>query len=167
TPGESKDDVSFPNEDVKQEQDSCPENELTDEAKEDKDEQEEQFSLWMCQVEIFFTTKFFPAYEHEIVLKEEIKGRKKQDAELAGLRKIQAEELARLIAEKEVEEAGRREAAAAEKALALQRAELEESARRMKDKAGRRGALSKKVLTPKRGLSVSKEAPRGESSPKQ
>ncbi|NXO62007.1 RS10B protein, partial [Phainopepla nitens] len=94
TPGESRDDVSLPNEDVKEKQDSCPEKELTDEA-EDEDEQHELFSLWMCQVEIFFTTKLFPAFEHEIVLKDKIKEIKKQDAELAGLRKIQAEELER------------------------------------------------------------------------
>ncbi|XP_062359387.1 radial spoke head 10 homolog B-like [Cinclus cinclus] len=118
TPGESKDDVSLLNEDVKEEQDSCPEKELTDEAEED--EQKELFSLWICQVETFFTTKLFPAFEHEIVLREKRKEIKKQDAELAGLRKIQAEELKRLIAEKEVkEEAKRQEAAAAKKALAL------------------------------------------------
>ncbi|NWS29460.1 RS10B protein, partial [Polioptila caerulea] len=110
-PGESKDDMSLSNEDVKEEQDSCPENELTDEAKEDKDEQKEPFSLWICQVETFFTTKFFPAFEHEIVLRNKIKEIKKQDTELAGPRKIQVEELERLIAEKEVEGARRREAA--------------------------------------------------------
>ncbi|NXD03035.1 RS10B protein, partial [Certhia familiaris] len=133
TPGGSKDDMSLPNEDVKEEQDSCPEKELTDEAKEYKDEQKELFSLWICQVETFFTTKFFPAFEHEIVLRDKIKEIKKQDAELAGMRKIQAEELERLIAEKEIEEAKRREAAAAEKAL-------QGSVKR------RRGALSKKAL---------------------
>ncbi|NXY62504.1 RS10B protein, partial [Callaeas wilsoni] len=95
TPGESKDDVSLPNKDVKEEQDCCPEKELTDETKEDKDEQEELFSLWMGQVQTFFTTKFFPAFEHEIVLRDKIKKKKKQDAELAGLREIQAEELKR------------------------------------------------------------------------
>ncbi|NXT97719.1 RS10B protein, partial [Buphagus erythrorhynchus] len=93
TPGESKDDVSLPNEDVKEEQDSCPENELTDEAQED--EQKELFSRWICQVETFFTTKFFPAFEHEIVLRNKRKEMKKQDAELAELRKTQAEELKR------------------------------------------------------------------------
>ncbi|NXB28596.1 RS10B protein, partial [Eulacestoma nigropectus] len=138
TPGESKYDVSLPNEDVKEEQDSCPEKELTDEGREE-DEEEELFSLWKCQVQTFFTAKFFPAFEHEIVLREKIKENKKQDAELAGLRKIQAEELARLIAEKEVEQVKRQEAAAAEKALA----ELEESAKTLKGKP-RRGALPKK-----------------------
>lgn len=68
---------------------------VADEAKEDKDEEDELFSLWSCQVQTFFTTKFFPAFDHEIVLREKIKEIKKEDAELAGLRKIQAEELAR------------------------------------------------------------------------
>ncbi|NXO40055.1 RS10B protein, partial [Locustella ochotensis] len=108
TPGENKDDMSLPNKDVQEDQDFYLEKELSDEA---KDEQKELFSLWMCQVETFFTTKFFPAFEHEKVLRDKIKENKKQDAELAGLRKIQAEELQRLIAEKEVEEANRREAA--------------------------------------------------------
>ncbi|NXB45459.1 RS10B protein, partial [Leucopsar rothschildi] len=110
TPGESKDDVSLPNEDVKEEQDSCPENELTDEAQED--EQKELFSFWICKVETFFTTKFFPAFEHEIVLRDKRKEMKKQDAELAGVRKTQAEELKRLIAEKEVQEKAKRQEAA-------------------------------------------------------
>ncbi|NWV96783.1 RS10B protein, partial [Machaerirhynchus nigripectus] len=157
TPGESKYDVSLPNEDVEEEQDSCPETELTD-------EEEELFRLRKYQLQIFFTTKFFPAFEHEIVLREKIKENKKQDAELAGLRKIQAEELARLIAEKEAEEAKRREAAAAEKALA----ELEESAKTLKGKP-RKGALSKKEasgrgLSPKRSLLANKEAPNREPS---
>ncbi|NWW36316.1 RS10B protein, partial [Panurus biarmicus] len=111
-PGKRKD-VSLPNKDVKKEQDSHPEKELSDEAK-DKDEQKELFSLWMRQVEIFFTTKFFPAFEHERVLKDKIEENKKQNAELAGLGKIQAEELERLLAEKEVEEAKRRGAAVLE-----------------------------------------------------
>lgn len=68
---------------------------VADEAKEDKDEEDELFSQWSCQVQTFFTNKFFPAFDHEIVLKEKIKEIKKEDAELAGLRKIQAEELAR------------------------------------------------------------------------
>ncbi|KAM4765211.1 radial spoke head 10 homolog B [Cyanocitta cristata] len=134
---------------------------LLDEAKEDKDEQDELLSLWRCQMQTFFTTKFFPAFEHEIVLREKIKEVKKEDAELAGLRKIQAEELARLIAEKE--EAKRREAAAAEKALA----ELE-SVKTLKGKP-RRGALPKKDTSrrgpsPKRSLLANKEAPKTEPS---
>ncbi|XP_038007533.1 radial spoke head 10 homolog B-like [Motacilla alba alba] len=118
TPGESKDDVSLPNKDVKEEQDSCPEKELIDEAKEDKDEQKELFSFWMCQVETFLTTKLFPAFEHEIRLRDKIKEVKNQDAELGELRKIQAEELERLIAEKE-EEAKRQEAAALQESVRL------------------------------------------------
>ncbi|XP_014162251.1 radial spoke head 10 homolog B [Geospiza fortis] len=113
TPGESKDDVSLPNKDVKEEQDSCPEKELIDEAKEDKNEQKELCSFWMCQVETFFTTKLFPAFEHEIVLRDKIKEIKPQHAELAELRKIQAEELGRLIAEKEEEEEARKQEAVA------------------------------------------------------
>ncbi|NXV06421.1 RS10B protein, partial [Cettia cetti] len=53
----------------------------------------ELIRLWISQVEIFFTTKFFPAFEHEKVLRDKIEEIKKQDAELAELRKIQAEEL--------------------------------------------------------------------------
>ncbi|NXR94304.1 RS10B protein, partial [Hypocryptadius cinnamomeus] len=95
TPGESKDDVSLPNKDVKEEQDFSPEKELIDEAKEDKDEQKELFSFWMCQVATFFTTKLFPAFEHEIMLRDKIKEKKKENDELAELRKSQAEELER------------------------------------------------------------------------
>ncbi|XP_014108201.1 PREDICTED: radial spoke head 10 homolog B [Pseudopodoces humilis] len=127
TPGESKDDMSLTNKDIKEEQDSCLENELKDEEKEDKDEENELFSLWMCQVEIFFLTKLFPAFEHERMLRDKIKEKKKQDAELAWPRKIQAEDLERFIAEKEVEEAKRQEAAASERVLALQSAALEGS----------------------------------------
>ncbi|NWV08992.1 RS10B protein, partial [Ptilonorhynchus violaceus] len=144
--GDSKDDLSLLNEDVKKEQDSCSAEELTDEAKEDNTEQEEEFSLWMWQVQTFFTTKLFPAYQHEKVLREKIKENQKQDAELAEVRKIQDEELARLIAEKEVEAAKRREAAAAEKALASQSAE--------------------KGLSPKRGFLPKKETPKKEPSAK-
>lgn len=68
---------------------------LADEAKEDKDEQKGLCSFWMCQVEIFFTTKLFPAFEREIMLRDKIKEKNPQDAELAELRKIQAEELER------------------------------------------------------------------------
>ncbi|NWY76691.1 RS10B protein, partial [Erithacus rubecula] len=92
TPGESKDDVSLPSEGVKEEQEE-QEKELTDEAKED--EPKELFSLWIRQVEIFFTTKFFPAFEHEIVLRDKRKEITKQNAELAELKKIQAEEMKR------------------------------------------------------------------------
>ncbi|NWV74476.1 RS10B protein, partial [Dasyornis broadbenti] len=154
-PGKGKDDVSLLNEDVKKEEDSCPEKELIDETEEDKDEREDEFSLWMCQVQTFFTTKLFPAFQHEIVLREKIKENKKQDAELVGLRMIEAEELARLIAEKE-EEVKRREAAAAEKALATHSAELEiVTTVTPKGRPRRRGALSKKDA-PRKGLSPKK-----------
>ncbi|RLW01430.1 hypothetical protein DV515_00007895 [Chloebia gouldiae] len=149
TPGESKDDVSLPKKDVKEEQDSCPENELIDEGKEDKDEQKELFSFWMCQVETFFTTKFFPAFEHEIALRDKMKEKKKQDAELAGLRKIQAEELERLIAEKEAEEAKRQEAAVLQGSV----------------EPRKRSSSSWKTLLPRRSLQL-KKAPKREPSPK-
>uniref|UniRef100_A0A8D0EWA7 R10B2 protein n=1 Tax=Strix occidentalis caurina TaxID=311401 RepID=A0A8D0EWA7_STROC len=66
---------------------------VADEPKEGKTEQDEEFCLWMCQVQIFFTTKLFPAYQHEKVLREKIKENRIQDAELAELRKIKDEEL--------------------------------------------------------------------------
>ncbi|XP_036248066.1 radial spoke head 10 homolog B-like isoform X1 [Molothrus ater] len=150
TPGESKDDVSLPNKDVKEEQDSCPEKELIDEAKEDKDEQKELCSFRMWQVEIFFTTKLFPAFEREIVLRDKIKEKKNQDAELAELRKIQAEELERLIAEKEEEEEARKQEAAA----------LQESVR-LREQA----SSSWETLLSWRSLQLKKEASKREPSP--
>ncbi|XP_068002859.1 radial spoke head 10 homolog B-like isoform X1 [Melanerpes formicivorus] len=86
---------------------------LLDEQKEARTEPDEEVSLWMCQVQIFFTTKLFPAYQHEKVLREKIKENRIRDAEFAELRKIKDEELAKLIAEKEAEEAKRQEEAAA------------------------------------------------------
>lgn len=68
---------------------------VADEPEEAKTEQDEEFSLWMCQVQIFFTTKFFPAYQHEKVLSKKIKENRIRDAELAELRKIKDEELAK------------------------------------------------------------------------
>uniref|UniRef100_A0A8C3PT65 Radial spoke head 10 B n=1 Tax=Calidris pygmaea TaxID=425635 RepID=A0A8C3PT65_9CHAR len=94
-----------------------PAKELTDKPKEAKTEQDEEFSLWMHQVQIFFTAKFFPAYQHEKVLREKIKANRIRDVELAELRRIKDEELAKVIAEREAEEAKRQEAAAAEKPL--------------------------------------------------
>ncbi|XP_010129406.1 PREDICTED: radial spoke head 10 homolog B-like [Buceros rhinoceros silvestris] len=85
---------------------------LLGEPKETRTEQDE-FSLRMGQVHIFFTTKLFPAYQHEKVLKEKIKENRIWDAELAELRKIKDEELAKLIAGREAEEAKRLEAAMA------------------------------------------------------
>ncbi|XP_039588275.1 radial spoke head 10 homolog B-like [Passer montanus] len=150
TPGESKDDVSLPNKDVKEEQDSCPEKELIDEAK-DKDEQKEPFSFWMCQVEIFFTTKLFPAFDHEIMLRDKIQEKQKENDELAELRKSQAEELERLIAEKEEEEEARRKAAAA----------LHEDIKHRE-----RAMSSWEKLPSWRGLQLRKEASKTEPSPK-
>ncbi|NWV61720.1 RS10B protein, partial [Malurus elegans] len=164
TPGESKDDVSLLNEDVKKEQGSCPVKELTDEAKEDKDEQEEELSLWMSQVQTFFTTKLFPAFQHEMELREEVKSKKEQDAELAVLRKMEAEELARRIAEKEEEEVRRREAAAALKALASQSVTPKGKQRRKEGSAKK--DPSRKGLSAKKGDLPKKEAPKQEPSAK-
>ncbi|KAK4813804.1 hypothetical protein QYF61_026386 [Mycteria americana] len=113
THGDIKDVPSFFSWDAEKEQDFCPAKELTDEPKEAKSEQDEEFSLWMCQMQVFFTTKFFPAYQHEKVLREKMKENQIQDAELARLRKIKDEELAKLIAGREAEAAKRQEAAAA------------------------------------------------------
>ncbi|KFQ37221.1 Radial spoke head 10 B, partial [Mesitornis unicolor] len=97
--------------DAEEEQDFCPAKELTDKIKEAKTEQDEDFSLWRCQLQVFLTTKLFPAYQHEKVLREKIKENQIRDAELAELRKIKDEELAKLIAEREAEEAKRLQAA--------------------------------------------------------
>ncbi|NXL44676.1 R10B2 protein, partial [Podilymbus podiceps] len=91
------------------------------EIKEAKTEQDKEFSLWIYQVQIFFTTKFFPAYQHEKVLREKIKENRIRDAELAELRKLEDEELA-----KEAEEAERQEAAAAERRFDSQSADFKE-----------------------------------------
>ncbi|KAM6078004.1 radial spoke head 10 homolog B isoform 1-T2 [Theristicus caerulescens] len=112
--------------DAEKEQDFCPVKELTDEQKEAKTEQEEEFSLWMCQVQIFFTTKFFPAYQHEKVLREKTKENRIRDAELAELRKIKDEELAKLIAGRETEKAKKQEAAAAENTFESKSADFKE-----------------------------------------
>ncbi|KAM6407615.1 radial spoke head 10 homolog B [Rhynochetos jubatus] len=114
-PGDTKDVPSLFSWDAEKERGFCPAKEVTDGPKEARTEQEEEFSLWMCQVQIFFTTKFFPAYQHEKVLREKIKENRIRDAALTELRKIKDEELAKLIAEREAEEAKRQEAAAAEK----------------------------------------------------
>ncbi|KFQ99806.1 Radial spoke head 10 B, partial [Nipponia nippon] len=111
THGDTKDLPSSFSWDAEKEQDFHPAKELTDEPKETKTEQDEEFSLWLCQVQIFFTTKFFPAYQHEKVLGEKMKENRIRDAELAELRKIKDEELAKLIAEREAEEAKKQEAA--------------------------------------------------------
>ncbi|KFW07187.1 Radial spoke head 10 B, partial [Eurypyga helias] len=117
THGDAEDVPSLFSWDAETEQDFCPAKEVTDEPKEAKKTQDEEFSLWMCQVQIFFTTKFFPAYQHEKVLREKIKENRIRDAALAELRRIKDEELAKLTAGREAEEAKRQEAAAAEKTL--------------------------------------------------
>ncbi|XP_053936540.1 radial spoke head 10 homolog B2 isoform X2 [Cuculus canorus] len=109
THGDTEDVPSF-NLDAEKEQDFCPAKELTDEPEAAKTEQDEEFSLQTRQVQVFFTTKLFPAYQHEKVLREKIKENRIRDAELAELRRIEDEELAKLIAGKEAEEAKRREA---------------------------------------------------------
>ncbi|NXI93414.1 R10B2 protein, partial [Psophia crepitans] len=100
------------------EQEFCPAKDLTEAA---KTKQDEEFNLWMCQVQTFFTTKFFPAYQHEKVLREKIQENRIRDAELAELRKIKDEELA-----KEAEEAKRQEAAAIEKRFDSKSADFKE-----------------------------------------
>ncbi|XP_069666254.1 radial spoke head 10 homolog B isoform X6 [Haliaeetus albicilla] len=126
THGDSKDVLSLFSWNAQKEQDFCPAKELTDEPKEAKTEQDEEFSLWLCRVQIFFTTKFFPAYHHEKLVREKIKENKIQDAELAELRKIKDEELAKLIAGREAEEAKRQEAATAEKTFDSRDADFKE-----------------------------------------
>ncbi|XP_071427671.1 radial spoke head 10 homolog B [Pithys albifrons albifrons] len=157
TCADSKDDPSLFNWDAEKEQDSSPAKELADEAREDKTEQDKEFSLWMCQVETFFTTKLFPAFQHEKVLREKVKEKRKQDAELAELRKVTDVELAKLIAEREAEEARRQEAAAAEQALAAQRAEADRAAQRASPPKGRRGRAPRKDAR-RGGPSARKEA---------
>ncbi|XP_009318269.1 PREDICTED: radial spoke head 10 homolog B [Pygoscelis adeliae] len=126
THGDIKDALSLFSWDAEKEQDFCPAKELTDEPKEAKTEQDEEFSLWMCQVQIFFTTKFFPAYQHEKVLSKKIKENRIRDAELAELRKIKDEELAKLIAGREAEEAKKQEAGAAERTFDSKSADFKE-----------------------------------------
>uniref|UniRef100_A0A8B9IRP2 Uncharacterized protein n=1 Tax=Amazona collaria TaxID=241587 RepID=A0A8B9IRP2_9PSIT len=94
------------------------------ESKEDRTKEDER-SLLLCQVQIFFTTKLFPAYQHEKVLWEKIKENRIRDAELAELRKIKDEELAKIIAGRE--EAKKQEAAAAAKTSDHKSADFKES----------------------------------------
>ncbi|XP_065540437.1 radial spoke head 10 homolog B isoform X2 [Lathamus discolor] len=110
--------------DAEKEQDTCPGKELTGESKEDRTKQDE-LSLLLCQVQIFFTTKLFPAYQHEKVLWEKIRENRIRDAELAELRKIKDEELAKITAGRE--EAKKQEAAAATKTSDPKNADFKES----------------------------------------
>ncbi|XP_065589029.1 radial spoke head 10 homolog B [Cyrtonyx montezumae] len=90
------------------------------EAKTGKDK---EFDWWKYQVQIFFTNKLFPAYHHEKVLKEKVKENQIRNAELAELRRRKDEEIAKLIAEREVEDAEKQKAA--EEAVSVVK-ELEE-----------------------------------------
>ncbi|NXA52244.1 R10B2 protein, partial [Nothocercus julius] len=65
------------------------------EKREDKSEQNEELGLQLCQMQIFFICNLFPAYQHEQMLKEKIKENQIQDAEIAKLRKLKDEELAK------------------------------------------------------------------------
>ncbi|XP_032559296.1 radial spoke head 10 homolog B-like isoform X2 [Chiroxiphia lanceolata] len=166
---DSKDDLSLSSWDAGKEPDSSPAKELGDEAKEDKTEQDEKFCLWMYQVEIFFTTKLFPAYQQEKVLRQKVEEKQKEDVELAELRKIKDMELAKLIAEREAEEVRRQEAAAAEKAGASQSADAEEPEdpvpQEVSPRKGSRARLSKGEAQ-KGGPSPKKDAHRKDSSQK-
>ncbi|XP_051635445.1 radial spoke head 10 homolog B-like isoform X2 [Manacus candei] len=166
---DSKDDLSLSSWDAGKEPDSSPAEELGDEAKEDKTEQDEKFCLWMYQMEIFFTTKLFPAYQQEKVLRQKVEEKRKEDVELAELRKIKDVELAKLIAEREAEEVRRQEAAAAEKARASQSADAEGSEdpvpQEVSPRKGSRARLSKGEAQ-KGGPSPKKDAHRKDSSQK-
>ncbi|NXG34864.1 R10B2 protein, partial [Dromaius novaehollandiae] len=95
---------------------------VTEKLEDDKNEQNEEVGLQLCQVQIFFISKFFPAYQHEQVLKEKIKENRIRDAEIAELRKLKDEELA-----KEAEVAKRQEAAAEKASSELKDAVVQES----------------------------------------
>uniref|UniRef100_A0A674JRA3 Radial spoke head 10 homolog B n=1 Tax=Terrapene triunguis TaxID=2587831 RepID=A0A674JRA3_9SAUR len=56
-----------------------------------KNEQKEKLSLWLNQMYIFFVNKFFPAYKHAQVVKENVEENRKRDAELALQLKIEEE----------------------------------------------------------------------------
>ncbi|KAJ7401400.1 Radial spoke head 10 B [Pitangus sulphuratus] len=124
---DTNDDPSLFSWDAGKQPDASPAKELADEAEEDRTEPDEEFCLWMYQVEIFFTTKLFPAYQQEKVLRQKVEEKQKEDVELAELRKIKDVELAKLIAEREAEEERRQEAAAAEAAVASQSVDVEAS----------------------------------------
>ncbi|XP_034640621.1 radial spoke head 10 homolog B2-like isoform X2 [Trachemys scripta elegans] len=93
---------------------SNPMKEFADKLEKAKNEQKEKLSLWLNQMYIFFVNKFFPAYKHAQMVKENVEENRKRDAELALQLKI--EEEAKLIAIRKAEEAKKQEEAAAEKA---------------------------------------------------
>ncbi|XP_062444682.1 radial spoke head 10 homolog B-like isoform X1 [Rhea pennata] len=103
----------------------CPGKELT--GKLDKNEQNQELRLQLCQVQVFFMSKFFPAYQHEQVLKEKIKENQTRDAEIAELRKLKDEELAKLVARRGAEEAKRQEGTAEKASSELKSAAVQES----------------------------------------
>nr|XP_048722162.1 radial spoke head 10 homolog B isoform X5 [Caretta caretta] len=88
--------------------------EFADKLEKAKNEQKEKLNLWLNQMYIFFVNKFFAAYKHAQVVKENVEENRKRNAELAIQLKIKEE--AKLISIKEAEEAKKQEAAAAEKA---------------------------------------------------
>ncbi|XP_021267280.1 radial spoke head 10 homolog B2 isoform X2 [Numida meleagris] len=101
--------------DTEEEQDISSTLELINEQ-EAKTGKDKEFDWWMYQVQIFFTNKLFPAYQHEQVLKEKIKENRIRNAELAELRRRKEEDIAKLIAEREAEDAKKQKESAAEEA---------------------------------------------------
>ncbi|XP_039347195.1 radial spoke head 10 homolog B2-like isoform X5 [Mauremys reevesii] len=93
---------------------SNPMKEFADKLEKAKNEQKEKLSLWLNQMYIFFVNKFFPAYKHAQVVKENVEENRKRDAELA--MQLKTEEEAKRIALRKAEEAKKQEEAAAEKA---------------------------------------------------
>nr|XP_013806363.1 PREDICTED: radial spoke head 10 homolog B2-like [Apteryx mantelli mantelli] len=124
--GDVKDTQSLFSWDTEKGQGFCPAKELAEKL-EDKNEQNEELGLQLCQVQIFFMSKFFPAYQHEQVLKEKIKENQIRDAEIAELRKLKDEELAKLAAGREAEEAKRQEAAEEKASSEIENAGVQES----------------------------------------
>ncbi|XP_074821383.1 radial spoke head 10 homolog B-like isoform X8 [Natator depressus] len=88
--------------------------EFADKLEKAKNEQKEKLNLWLNQMYIFFVNKFFAAYKHAQVVKENVEENRKRNAELAIQLKIKEE--AKLISIREAEEAKKQEATAAEKA---------------------------------------------------
>nr|XP_009681641.1 PREDICTED: radial spoke head 10 homolog B isoform X3 [Struthio camelus australis] len=113
--------------DTEKGQSLCPAKELAEKLEEEKNEQIEELGLQSCQVQIFFTSKFFPAYQHEQVLKGKIKENQIRDAEIAELRKLKDEELAKLAAGREAEEAKRQQVAVEKASSELKNAIVQES----------------------------------------
>ncbi|NXD09116.1 R10B2 protein, partial [Nothocercus nigrocapillus] len=73
----------------------CRQNFTLQKKREDESEQNEELGLQLCQMQIFFICNLFPAYQHEQMLKEKIKENQIRDAEIAELRKLKDEELAK------------------------------------------------------------------------